>query len=101
MSYENMARLGFDSAFRDRVITCSKEQALIFKDDGRPDIAALADSIIENPGNAQGLVELVCVAPGMGDVTDPSSVDDATILSAVQAQWPTYAGAVYEAPPAS
>jgi len=68
MSYENSAALSFDPGFRDRVITCCKEQALIFKDDGRPDIAALADSIILSPSNASGIVELVCVAPGMGDV---------------------------------
>lgn len=98
MSYENSARLGFDPSFRDRTITCCKEQALVFKDDGRPDIAALADSIIRNPSNAQGVVELVCVAPGFGDQTDPSAITDGEILSAVQAQWPTYAAVVYEAP---
>ena len=97
MSYQNMAALSFDSAFRDRTIACAKEQALIFKDDGRPDMAALADSIIESPSNAQGLVELVCVAPGFGDVTDPATIEDGEILSAVQAQWPTYAAVMFPA----
>jgi hypothetical protein len=93
MAYQNMAVLSFDSAFRDRVIACAKEQALIFKDDQRPEFHNLAWAIIYSPGNAQGLVDLVCVAPGFGDVTDPSAIDDAEILSAVQANWATY-GAV-------
>jgi hypothetical protein len=96
MTYATRAALGFDAQFRDRIITCSKEQALVFKDDGRPDIAALARSIIENPGNAQGLVELVVVAPDFVDVTDSTTVEDPAILSAVQANWPTYAEVVYE-----
>jgi len=98
MSYENQARLTFDAAFRDRTLACSKEQALVFVNDGRPDIAALADAVIANSGAAQGLFDLVCVSPGFGDVTDSSTITDGDILSAVQAQWPTYAAAVYEQP---
>lgn len=102
MTYQSMAALSFDAAFRDRTITCAKEQALIFKDDGRPDMAALADSIIESPSNAHGLFELVCVAPGFTDIDDSSTITDGDILAAVQAQWPTYAGVMFPAdtPPA-
>jgi len=102
MSYATRAALGFDAAFRDRCIACAREQALIFKDDGRPDMAALADSILENGGNANGLVDLVIMAPNFADTTDSSTVADADILAATQAQWPVYAGVVYgvDEPPA-
>jgi hypothetical protein len=98
MSYASMAALADDAAFRDRVLTCAKEQALIYKDDGRADIKALADQVIINEANASGLFELVCVAPNFRDVTDPSTTTDGDILAAVQANWPTYAAVLY-APP--
>jgi hypothetical protein len=96
-----MAALADDEAFRDRVITCCTEQALIFKDDGREDIAGLARNIIASPSNAQGLFEIVCVAPNFRDVTNSSAVPDGDILAAVQANWPTYAAVLYPpgAPP--
>lgn len=95
MSYQNSARLSFDSALRDRCLACSKEQALVFKDDGRADIAALAVAVIADPGVAQGIYELVIVEPDFRDVTDSTTVTDAVLLSAVQAVWPTYADALY------
>jgi hypothetical protein len=102
MTYATRAALTFDSTFRDRVIACAREQALIFKDDGRPDIAALAESIIESSSNAHGLVDNVVMAPNFVDVEDGSTVEDPEILAAVQAAWPVYAGVLYgtDAPPA-
>lgn len=100
MSYQNQAALKSDEAFRDRVGACCVEQALVFKDDGRKDIAQLADTIIAEPSNAQGVFNLVCVAPNFRDVTDSTTVQDADILAAVQASWPTYAGVLYPQPPA-
>lgn len=91
MSYESMSALHEDAAFRDRVLTCCVEQALVFQNDGRADIAALARTVIASPSSAVGIFNLVCVAPDMHDVTNGQQVADGTILSAVQAQWPTYA----------
>ena len=95
MSYESMAALADDAAFRDRVLSCCSEQALVFVNDGRPDIAAFARAVISSPQNAVPLFELVCVSPGMGEVTNSQQVSDGQILSAVQAQWPLYAGIAY------
>lgn len=96
MTYQTRSQLSFDAVFRDRTITCCKEQALVFKDDGRPEIAALAEAILLNPANAHGVFELVVVAPDFTDVTDASTITDPEILSAVQAVWPTYAQVAYE-----
>lgn len=97
MSYSSMAALADDTVFRDRVLTCCTEQALIFKDDGRPDIAGFARAVISSPSNALPLHELVCVAPNFRDVTNGAAVPDGDILAAVQANWPTYAGIAYPA----
>lgn len=91
MSYESMAALSDDAAFKARVTSCCVEQALVFKDDGRADMANLATVIIADPLNATGVFELVCVAPNFRDATDSSAIADADILAAVQANWPTYA----------
>jgi hypothetical protein len=101
MSYESMAALSDDEAFRDRVLSCCSEQALVFKDDGREDIAAFARAVISSPNNALPLFELVCVSPNFRDVTNSAQAPDADILAAVQANWPTYAAIAYPAPPPS
>lgn len=98
MSYQNQAALANDAAFKDRVTSCCIEQALVFQNDGRPDIAGLARVIIAEPVNSQGVFNLVCVAPGFGDATDSSTIQDADILAAVQAQWPTYAAVLFPQP---
>ena len=95
MSYATRSALGFDAAFRDRCIVCAREQALVYKDDADPAVAALADSILENGGNAHGLVDLVVVSPNFVDVEDGATVSDLEILSATQATWPVYAAAVH------
>jgi len=95
MSYATRAALGFDASFRDRCIVCAREQALVYKDDADPAVAALADSILENGGNAQGLVDLVIVSPNFVDVEDSATIADIDILAATQATWPVYAAAVH------
>ena len=97
MSYASRAALARDPGFISRVVTCSKEQALVFMNDGRPDIAALGDAIVLSSTAALPLVELVAVSPNFVDVTDQTAVPDVEILSAVQAVWPTYAGVAYPA----
>lgn len=98
MSYANTAALSANPSFIARNRACVTEQALIFKDDGRADIAALAHAVIvDGPTVAANMLPLVCGAPGFGDVTDQSEIDDAMLLSAVQAVWPTYAAAAYPA----
>lgn len=98
MSYESRADLATSPEFRERVLACAVEQALVFKDDGRADIAALADSILRATENAGGLVPLVAAAPGFGDALDQSAITDGDILSAVQYAWPVYAEVLYPAP---
>ena len=98
MSYQNQAALAADEAFLGRVQECCIEQAVIFKNDGRYSIAALAVAVIQTPQKSRGVFELVCVAPNFVDVTDPATIADADILAAVQANWPTYAEAEYPEP---
>ena len=95
MSYANQAALSADEAFESRVTSCCIEQALVFKDDGRADMAGLARTIITDPSNARGVFELVCVAPNFRDITDSTTAPDADILAAVQANWPTYAAVLF------
>lgn len=98
MSYSNNAGLSDDEGFRDRVLACCSEQALVYKDDTRYSIATFARAVIGSQRAALGLFELVCVSPGMGEVNSGASVDDPTILAAVQANWPTYAEVAYPEP---
>jgi hypothetical protein len=98
MSYASRAALANDPGFRSRTTTCCVEQALVFTNDGRPDMAALADAIILSDANAGPLVDLVAVSPNFVDTTDPATVEDGDILAAVQATWPTYAAVAYPAP---
>jgi hypothetical protein len=98
MTYQSMGALAESDPFLDRVTACCKEQALIFKDDTRPEFYRLADAVIRTPGNARGIFELVCVAPNVADVTDQASIPDADILAMVQAAWPVYGAIAYPAP---
>lgn len=94
MSYANQAALTVNADFQARVSACAVEQANIFKDDGRAEIAALANMVLLS-GNASGMVPMICGLPGFGDVTDQSAITDGQILSAVQNVWPTYAALVF------
>jgi hypothetical protein len=99
MAFLNNYNLSNDPIFRGRVFACIKQQALIYKDDGRYGIATLANAIIASSGTAGGLFELVCVAPGFGDEASQDAVKDGDILAAVQAMWPVYGDIVYPPPP--
>ena len=100
MSYQSQSNLGDDANFRGRVGACAIEQALVFTNDGRPDIAALADAVILTPGYGERtFAPLVAAQPGIKDVAAQDQVDDGQILSAVQAIWPAYAGIAYPPPP--
>lgn len=98
MSYASRALLANDPGYRSRATICAQEQALIFTADGRPDIAALADAIILSDANAGPLVDLVALAPNFADISDPATVEDADLLAATQATWPTYAAIAYPVP---
>lgn len=99
MTYQSMANLAQDNDFRERVFSCCLEQALIFKDDGRPEFKNLANAIIGTPAAAQGVFTLVCVSPNFKEVTEPSGVPDIEILSAVQANWPVYGTVMFTPTP--
>jgi hypothetical protein len=95
MSYQAQADLAADAAFTRRVDACGVEQAHIYKDDARPQFVALSDAVMRGePDVIFTLVRLVAAAPGLPDGTlgedgtlDQSSVSDADILAAVQANW--------------
>jgi hypothetical protein len=99
MTYDSMANLKEDTAFRDRVYVCCMEQALVFQNDGRYSIAALARQIIMAPNYAEGVFQLVVVSPNFKNVMDSTTVPDIEILAAVQQCWPTYAELMFPAPP--
>jgi hypothetical protein len=107
MSYLSQWRLAADDDFVSRSRAALVEQAEVFKDDDRADIASLATSLLtaDNPQETLTFVGLLAAAPGFalkvdqGDGTVNSSlVADAEILAAVQALWPTVAALFYPAP---
>lgn len=98
MSYASRAALRDDPAFRARATACCTEQALVFHNDGRPDVKALADTIVLSDANAGPLVDLVALAPNFAEAEDQASVADGDILAAVQAEWFTYAAVLYPQP---
>jgi hypothetical protein len=91
MTYANQATLAADLEFYGRVTACTQEQANTFKDDGRPDIAALAENVLADSGLTSWFIWLVATQPGFGDTADGTAITDGQILSAVQAVWPTVA----------
>lgn len=99
VTYLTQSRLADNADFRDRVLTCCLEQALIFKDDTRREFYMLAKQFIQSPQSAVGLFELVCVAPNFRDVTNQTEIPDNDILAAVQANWPVYGAVIYPEPP--
>lgn len=101
MSYMSQTRLASDTDFISRCAAVLIEQSLIFKDDGRPDIAALAYALLR--GDTTGayrrvFVAVLAAAPGFaadaelpnGGV-DASEISDAELLAATQAAYPTVA----------
>jgi hypothetical protein len=109
MSYLSQWQLTIDSPFVGRVNAALIQQADVFKDDQRPDMAALANALLVGAPvggvpPAQTFIQLVAAAPGVADTADTgdgtvdsSKVDDADILAAIQAEWPTVAALFYDA----
>lgn len=105
MSFAAQAQLQDDLAFSSRSRSSAIQQAGIFLNDDRPDIAALGRAVLRDEAwTTPAFVRLIANFPGVVDgATDPdgtvdqSKVTDADILSHTQANWPTIAGIYYDA----
>lgn len=109
MSYEVQAALVRDSDFQSRCQSVFTEQALIFKDDGRGDMAALANQLLRNPNALWGgsssvfncFLNILAGSPGFANEVDKpegidsSQISDGELLAGTQAQWPVVAGLYY------
>jgi len=104
MSYESQASLTQDIGFNARCRSALTNQAAIYKDDSRQDISSLATSLLvaKVPQETETFIAMLAAAPGFADKVDngdgsidSSKIDDAEILSAVQAEWPTVAALFY------
>lgn len=94
MTYQAQAALAADGPFYARTQACTQEQAAIFTNDGRPDIASLADRVLADPGLASWFTWPLAVQPGFGDAYAAGGSDtitDPQLLAAVQTVWPTVA----------
>lgn len=95
MSYQSKASAYADPTTRARIDVCCTEQAYVYVNDGRSDIADLGAAVISrNPLALQALAAGVTAGPN-GDALE----QDGSLLSAVQAIWPTVAAALYPPPP--
>lgn len=95
MSYETQAQLRTDDMFNQRVTSCLNEQAFVFKDDTRQDMAALADAQLKGGGPSGTWMAIVCGSPGIKDAADQASVTDGDLLAVVQSQWPVVAALTF------
>jgi hypothetical protein len=94
MSYQTKADAYADPATRARIDICSTEQAYVYVNDGRPDIAWLGLAVIgRHPLALQALSAGACASPN-GDTLD----DDTALLGAIQSVWPVVAAALYVPP---
>jgi hypothetical protein len=99
MTYQGITRLSRDGQFIERLSACLTQQSAIFKDDGRPDMAALAVSLLRGGTSAEAtFIDMAAAAPGFTDKAetpeggiDSSAITDADLLAAVQAMYPTVA----------
>jgi hypothetical protein len=105
MSYESQWALTYDDPFVSRGRAALTNQAAIFKDDARADMAALADAVMrsEPPALFPTWQSLIAAAPGFADAVDTGGggidstvIDDEQILAAVQALWPTVAALYFD-----
>jgi hypothetical protein len=105
VSYQAQWLLTYDDPFTARSRAAIINQATIFKDDARPDIATLAESLLRGGAAQFGTFQsLLGAAPGFADkadngdgTVDSSKIADAEILSAVQADFPTVAALYFTA----
>jgi hypothetical protein len=104
MSYQSQWALTYDDGFVSRCRAALTNQSVVFKDDTRPDIAALATSVLTagDPQETLTFVSMLAAAPGFADMVDQgdgtvdsTQISDGDILSAVQAEWPTVAALFY------
>jgi len=94
VSYQTKAEAYADPDTRARIYMCEVEQAYVFVNDGRPDIAQLADRVIAGEPTAQNaLASGVCASPNGDNLTE-----DGPLLSAMQSVWPVVAAALYVEP---
>jgi hypothetical protein len=93
MTLAGQASLVDDTALQGRAAACVFGQAEIYKDDGRPDIAALARYHLKSPSLIQTIwAPFIAAAPGFADhAGDSSAITDGDLLATVQADWPTVA----------
>jgi hypothetical protein len=105
MSYLSQSALAADVDFCNRSRAVLVEQSFVYKDDTRPDMVALAESILRWPGPTTAtFYGTLAASPGFaatvdnGDGTiDSAKVADPDLLGAVQSQYPAVA-ALYYAP---
>ena len=91
MTYAEDSSIYRDMEFRARSEMCIREQGYVFSADGRPDIAGLGRGVVaSNWSDIEAVMAATVTAPGAGDLTD-----DQSLLSQVQAVWPTVAAARY------
>lgn len=97
MSYEQQTRLRSDGSLQARTSAVVFEQALIFKDDGRLDMAALAKRHLADASEVLTIwMPYMAATPGFADhALDTSQITDADLLAATQAHWPTVASVFY------
>jgi hypothetical protein len=110
MTYKVQSQLVADAEFQMRCQAVFTEQAFHFKDDGRGDMAALANKLLMAPnvplaGSSSvpyTFINLLAASPGFADevdngdgTIDSSKITDGELLSATQAQWPTVASLFY------
>jgi hypothetical protein len=97
MSYEQQVKLRADGSFQGRTSAVVFEQALIFKDDARPDIAALARRHLADAGEVLSIwMPYMAATPGFADhANDTSLITDGDLLAATQAHWPTVSNVFY------
>lgn len=91
MSYADKAGIYADPDQRARIDMCTREQGAIFVNDGRPDIAALGRDTVAGYTNALDAVAAAVITGPNGAALD----EDAQLLAAVQAVWPTVAAALH------
>jgi hypothetical protein len=97
MSYKDVAALDADPDWQTRVAACCFEQAQIYHNDGRADIATLANTVLvgEPP---ETMRQYISFAPGFAATYasgGQEAIPDGDVLAATQAAWPTVAALLY------
>jgi len=106
MTFTAQWQLTYDDAFVSRSRACLNGESDFRVNDGRPDIAALAKSLLrdDNPNEWVTFQTMLGAAPGLADkadngdgTIDSSKITDEEILSNVQSEYPTVAALYYTA----